>query len=209
MWCDQLRRVSEFCGVHVLTYAVLDNHFHLLVHVPPAGKLMDAEIVERYRALYPHRPRLAGEVERTLGGGGAPAARLRERMWFNARFKSFGTVWAERFKSLLVEDDASTIRTVGAYIDLNAVRASIVKKPEHYRWCGMAAAERGDSPARRGLMTIERTKDWPEARRLYRRFVYEAGLGRLQETDAAPAAADIKDLEGLRTAAKALGCRQR
>jgi REP element-mobilizing transposase RayT len=201
MWCDQLRRVSQFCGVKVLTYVVLDNHFHLLVHVPRPMALTDRQLVERYQALYPHRPKLVQEVEATLGEGGTQAeelrARLRARMhdvsmflkelkqrfttWFNSHFKLYGTIWAERFKSILVENDPSTLRVVGAYIDLNALRASLAKKPEDYRWCGMAAAERGDPMAQAGLISILRASGWNEARRAYRRFVYEAGLRQMKD----------------------------
>ena len=27
-------RVASFCGVDILTYVVMDNHFHILLHVP-------------------------------------------------------------------------------------------------------------------------------------------------------------------------------
>jgi REP element-mobilizing transposase RayT len=201
MWCDQLRRVSQFCGVEVLTYAVLDNHFHLLVRVPQPGRLTDAELADRYRALYPHRPKLVLKVEETLADGGSQAEEMRTRllarmhdvsmflkelkqrftMWFNARNRLFGTIWAERFKSILVENDASVLRTVGAYIDLNPIRAKITTKPEAYLWCGMAAAERGDSLARAGLISLVRAKSWSEARKAYRRFVYDASLSPVKD----------------------------
>jgi hypothetical protein len=215
MWCDQLRRVSQFCGVQVLTYAVLDNHFHLLVHVPRPGKQTDAQLVERYRALYPHRPKLVHEVESTLAEGGTQAESLRNRLlarmhdvsmflkelkqrfttWFNSRFKLYGTIWAERFKSILVENETSVLQIVGAYIDLNALRAGIVKKPEEYRWCGLAAAERGDPLAQTGLVTlVQASNGWSEARKNYRRFVYDVGLR--QTKDQPHAKLDIEDLDG-------------
>ena len=42
---------------------------------------------------------------------------------FNASRERFGPVWSERFKSVLVEGDLKALRTVAAYIDLNAVRS--------------------------------------------------------------------------------------
>jgi REP element-mobilizing transposase RayT len=201
MWCDQLRRVSQFCGVKVLTYAVLDNHFHILVYVPRPKKISDAELVERYRALYPNGRKRVAEVEATLAKGEALAEALRARlharmhdvsmflkelkqrftMWFNARFKLYGTIWAERFKSILIENDASALCTVGAYIDLNPLRAGIVEKPEDYRWCGMAAAERGDPIAQAGLISMMRSGTWIDAWKSYRRFVYHAGLRQVKD----------------------------
>jgi hypothetical protein len=209
-----------------LAYVVLDNHFHLLARTPRARPLSDGELVERYRALYPHRPRLVEEVESTLAEGGARAEQLRAKLlarmhdismflkelkqrftkWFNARFRSYGTIWAERFKSLVVEDEASVLQTVGAYIDLNAFRASLVKKPEDYRWCGMAAANRGDEWAQAGVKAITRREKWAEAWKEYKGFVYDAGLR--QAKDKPHAVMNIEDVEGL-IADQCLSSRQR
>ena len=49
----QIHQVSEFCGVQVITYALMSNHFHILVRVPSQGVLSDAELIRRYRILYP------------------------------------------------------------------------------------------------------------------------------------------------------------
>ncbi|MGE9289608.1 MAG: transposase, partial [Puniceicoccales bacterium] len=47
-------QVAQFSGVRVMTYAVMKNHFHILVEVPPEGTVVsDEEIVRRYRLLYP------------------------------------------------------------------------------------------------------------------------------------------------------------
>ena len=43
---DLLHRVVAFSGVRLLTYAILDNHFHLLVHVPPAQPVDDATFLK-------------------------------------------------------------------------------------------------------------------------------------------------------------------
>ena len=32
-----LHQVADFCGVQVLTYCVMSNHFHVLVRVPDRG----------------------------------------------------------------------------------------------------------------------------------------------------------------------------
>ena len=45
---DLIGRVAAFCGVKLLTYCILDNHFHLLVEVPgEVGELSDAELIRR------------------------------------------------------------------------------------------------------------------------------------------------------------------
>jgi REP element-mobilizing transposase RayT len=215
VWCDQLRRVSQFCGVQVLTYVVLDNHFHLLVHVPSPTPLTDGQLVERYRALYPHRPKLVQEAEATLKKGDLQAEELRRRlrvrmhdvsqflkelkqrftMWYNAHYKLFGTIWDGRFKSILVENDSSVLRTVAAYIDLNALRAGLVKNPERYHWCGIGAAHRGDAQARSGLAVVMKATGWAEVKARYWRFVYEAGIRQVK--DQSHATVDIEKVESL------------
>ena len=44
----------------------------------------------------------------------------------------------------------TALRTVAAYIDLNPVRAGLVKDPKHYRFCDYAAALTGAKAIRHG-----------------------------------------------------------
>ncbi len=50
-----LRRAEAFSGVTVVTWTILDNHFHVLVHITPRpeGGLGEREILARVRRLYP------------------------------------------------------------------------------------------------------------------------------------------------------------
>ncbi len=49
-----LWRVADFCGVEVLTYSILSNHFHVLVRVPEKDRAVsDAELLRRFKVLYP------------------------------------------------------------------------------------------------------------------------------------------------------------
>jgi hypothetical protein len=78
---------------------------------------------------------------------------IKERFsrWFNKRRGRRGTLWMDRFKSVLVEAKGEPLRTMAAYIDLNPVRAGVVKDPKEYRWCGYAEALGGSRRAQRGL----------------------------------------------------------
>ena len=49
----QVWLVAEFCGVQILTYAILSNHFHVLVRVPQKAEVADAELLRRYALLHP------------------------------------------------------------------------------------------------------------------------------------------------------------
>ena len=44
----QIGRVSTFCGVEILTYCIMSNHFHLLVRIPEYGEVTDQEILRRF-----------------------------------------------------------------------------------------------------------------------------------------------------------------
>ena len=181
---EMLRRmlwqVAAFSGVEVLTYAVLSNHFHVLVRVPVAGALSDAELVRRYRVLYPgpgpgaHGTLTADSVASLLAGGGREAAALRAQLqrrmgdvseymktlkqrfsvWYNRSHDRYGTLWSERFKSVLVQGRGNPLQTMAAYIDLNPVRAGLAEDPKDYRFCGYAEAVAGLRRARDGLWRV-------------------------------------------------------
>ena len=54
---EMLRRLIwllvEFCGLELLTYAIMSNHFHVLVRVFMASPISDEELLGRYRLLQP------------------------------------------------------------------------------------------------------------------------------------------------------------
>ena len=49
--------------------------------------------------------------------------------WFNRTHQRTGTLWEERFRSVLIEGTGPALATVAAYIDLNPVRAGLVHDP--------------------------------------------------------------------------------
>jgi hypothetical protein len=71
--------------------------------------------------------------------------------WYNRRAQRRGTLWEERFKSVLVEGQGRALAVMAAYIDLNPVRAGMVDDPGEYRWSGYAEAVAGRKLAREGL----------------------------------------------------------
>jgi REP element-mobilizing transposase RayT len=56
-----MRRCEAFSGVQVLTYAVLSNHFHILVSIPERKPLSERELVRRLRQLY--HPDAVAEIQ--------------------------------------------------------------------------------------------------------------------------------------------------
>ncbi len=174
-------QVAEFSGIEILTYAIMDNHFHILAEVPEKGEVSDRILLERYRILYPKptawNPMSAEMLEHHLKENTHEGKTLRRRLtarmhdvpwmmktlkqrfalWYNRKNDRFGHLWSGPFKSLLVEAETGSLSTVAAYIDLNAVRAGIVDDPKDYSYCGYAEALAGKSRAQYGLLRIEKT----------------------------------------------------
>ncbi len=76
--------------------------------------------------------------------------------WFNRMHSRSGTLWEDRFKSVIVESGVAA-RTMAAYIDLNPVRAGMVADPADYRWSSYGEAIGGGGKgngkkAREGLV---------------------------------------------------------
>jgi putative transposase len=67
---------------------------------------------------------------------------IRFTRWFNRIHSRKGTLWEERFKSVIVESGVAA-RMIAAYIDLNPVRAGMVKDPADYRWSSYGEAVGG------------------------------------------------------------------
>ena len=166
-----MRRLEVFCGVEIITYALMSNHFHILVQVPAEKPdLSDGELVERVRGL--NGADAAGDLEWLIGNlhkqdpTGNGVRRLKARylarmgdvseflrelkgrfaQWFNRRHDRYGVLWADRFKSVLVENPApggpnvEALITMANYIDLNPVRAGLCEDPKDYRYCGYGEA---------------------------------------------------------------------
>jgi len=177
---DLMRRLERFTGVQVVTYCLMENHFHLLVRVPDRAAI-PALTESRLRKLLPliYRGRELLDATQELDRAAAASSpewlsqvlaryqarryslsvflkELKQRYtrWHNRRHHRTGTLWEHRFKSILVEGDERALLTIAAYIDLNPIRAGIVTDPREYRWCGYAEAVAGQKIARAGLVAI-------------------------------------------------------
>ncbi|MDR1011313.1 MAG: transposase [Opitutaceae bacterium] len=202
MFRRQMWQIADYCGVSILTYAIMENHFHVLVRVPKKAPISDGEHLRRYRLLYPEPTRFqtaslaAVEAQLKAGGPDADAWRkqqlalmddvsafmklLKQRftIWFNKTHNRFGTLWAERFKSVLVQSDGRAVRVVAAYIDLNPVRAGLVDDPKDYRFCGYSEAVAGRKIAQSGLVHVigeDDARTWQAAQEYYRLMIIGSG----------------------------------
>jgi len=202
-------RMSQFSGVEVLTYALMDNHFHILVKVPDRekwlrkfegpegeGKLMThlatvyskaflAQLrkeIEQLRALEDEEgvQVLLARFKKRFCDVSLFVKELKERFsrWYNKQNGRRGTLWMDRFQSVLVED-GKALETMAAYIDLNPVRAGLVDDPALSEWTGYGEAVGGSRRARRGLCKVV---DVPQdaweglGQRRYRSWLYADGV---------------------------------
>ena len=233
-----LRQVEAFSGVRVLTWTILSNHFHVLLEVPPRAEvpLTDDEILGRCRALYSVDQMVVVEWDFSEAQriGGRMLEQLRTRylkrmwdlsefmktlkqkftLWFNRTHDRVGVLWESRFKSVIVEGHWNSLLKVAAYVDLNAVRASLVHDPKDYRWCGYGEAVVGDRAARRGISAalhdLKEDATWGDAGPRYRKILF--GIG--EENQVRPglsraAVAKVWSSGGKLSLAQLLRCRVR
>ena len=204
IFVGMLRRMAEFSGIDILTYCVMSNHFHILVHVPPPRSISERELLSRVTILYgaEHAAELRHrwDMYRKTGQQAQldkEQSMLRKRMgdispfmkslnqrfsiWYGAHHTDFeGTLWQGRFSSTLVEGGGS-LAAVAAYIDLNPVRAGIVTDPKDYAFSGYGAASKGDSAARRGLAAVygNPALHYEKVLKAYRGLLYSKGAADL------------------------------
>jgi putative transposase len=197
-----MRRLEAFCGVRVLTYALMANHFHLLCEVPSPKPLSQSQVLERIEAGYgPQRVqalqeqlarcaqqpdgieqcnRLLEPYRKRMNDISIFVKELKGRFaqWYNRRHGRYGALWAERFKSLLLEGGRA-VATVAAYIDLNPVRAALCADPKDYRYCGYAEAlAKGSAVAHEGIriiLALPQTTCSKELSREYRKHLFLRG----------------------------------
>ncbi len=209
-----MRMQENFSGCRVLSYCIMSNHFHLLLEVPPmpGGGISDEELLKRLlatnsevfvavvateladarkeqrddwaaeiHARFTYRMHSLSELMKTL--------LQRFTRWFNRTHQRKGTLWEERYKSVIVESGIAA-RTMAAYIDLNPVRAGMVADPAEYRWSSYGEAVGGGpkgngKKAREGLVRAcmshqdagFEAEKWKDVSRIYRRTMGLA-LGR-------------------------------
>ena len=248
---DRIYGVADFCGVDVLAWCVMDNHLHLLVHVPevptryrtsaespatyafgmrppacnvplwsPTGiqpsaaadgdsprvapsrppldfMLDDDEMQNRLLSLYGNAKKVASirrrwdklresgrdrEIElekegycRRMYNVSHFMKTLKESVaaGYNFRRRREGQLWDGRFYSGVVERVTNVLGIVASYIDLNPVRAGIVKIPDGYRWNSFTQALGKGKYARRCREGYEAIFGlaWTEAEKMMRRIL--------------------------------------
>ncbi len=179
-----IKRYSKLFFVELFGFCLLDNHFHLLIQMVPEFNISDDDIKKRLKRFYGKDFEI---IDEQMGYYRSKLSSLANYMkeikqsfswYYNKRHNRRGTLWGERFKSVIVENGETLINCL-AYIDLNPVRAGIVEKPETYRWNSMGYHVQTNN--KDNLLSMDfglkefAVKSKKERIRRYRRYVYEAG----------------------------------
>ena len=109
------KKLSKRYGVAVHAYCLMTNHIHFLVT--------------------PEDEEAISKMMKSVGS--------RYAQYINLKYKRTGTLWEGRHRSSLVQTEKYLLRCY-RYIELNPVRADIVKRPEEYKWSSYGVNAWGD-----------------------------------------------------------------
>ncbi|MFO0827250.1 MAG: hypothetical protein U0572_03785 [Phycisphaerales bacterium] len=165
MLVDRLRFLVTVFAIDVLEWAVLENHFHVVLATHPdlVALWSDREIAERFRALCPDRawrrranippgaPPQPEEIEDALARPQL-IARWRRQLASPSTFHKFlkqriarlineaddvtGHCWEGRFKSIVALDDEAVVAHM-VYVALNPVRAGMAEALDEYEFASI------------------------------------------------------------------------
>ncbi len=150
---DRIRLLSSIFAVDICAYAVLSNHYHLVVKLDPsqAEHWSEAEVLQRWQCLY-KGPLL---IQRKAANQALSLAeqttvsdileeyrrRLSDLGWFmkclnepiarkaNKEDGCTGHFWESRYKSQALLSEEALLSAM-AYVDLNPIRAAMAETPE-------------------------------------------------------------------------------
>jgi REP element-mobilizing transposase RayT len=164
---DRIRVLSSLFSIHLCAYAVMSNHYHLVVKLEPdeSKRWSDDEVLQRWTSLF-RGPLL---VQRYRAGEALTAAehdtvrataavyrqRLGDLSWFmkclnepiarqaNAEDFCTGHFWEARFESQALRSERALLAAM-AYVDLNPIRARMAPTPEESEYTSIRRRIRGD-----------------------------------------------------------------
>jgi putative transposase len=193
------RRIVEFIRLfakvyccRVMGFCIMGNHYHLVVQMDSPRSMTRKELRARASILY---------KEELLDGWLASSwVRFESRIfdvselmrslqskiarWFNFTHNRRGRFWADRFKSVLLEDEKAMFDCL-LYVELNAVRAGLVKRPEEFDGSSLYYRELKDDKWMAPIIEIANRPRRADALRDYKSCIYYRGSVPTRETQAA------------------------
>ena len=180
---ERILLLSSVFTMDVCAYAVMSNHYHVVLHVNSAAakQLSAREVATRWLRLFSGPTTVRNWLE---GGWLRSEERLRVEQWCamvqkrladiswfmrclnepiarlaNAEDGCTGRFWEGRFKSQALLDETALLQCM-TYVDLNPIRAGIADKPESSNYT--AVQRRIAEPQNHGLMPFsDESRDRP------------------------------------------------
>lgn len=141
---DLIQLFSKVYCCSVLGFSIMGNHYHLFIWMDERYQIPRKDLRKRAEILYQSsvldgwqrsdwarfetRVFDVSELMRSLQSSIA--------RWFNHTFNRRGRFWADRFKSTMFTEYKDALDCL-LYIELNAVRAGLVERPEEYDGCSL------------------------------------------------------------------------
>ncbi len=148
-YCAWLAEATDAYGCTVHAHVLMTNHVHLLV-----------------------TPRDAASLPRAMQSLGRRYVRH-----INALYRRTGTLWEGRYRAAPIDSEAYFLACC-RYIELNPVRAGMVRHPRDYRWSSYRAHADGDPDALAADHPVYRALGRSRAeRQAAYRALFRGGLG--------------------------------
>ena len=132
--------------IEALSFCCMSNHFHCLL-VADKRKFTPKEMTKVYNRI--HEAAIKAKSKAAMNESSPRCKRMSEHsndishfmrdfqhavtVYYNKKNKRKGTLWRGHFKSVLVENSKALVKMI-CYIELNPVRAGIVKDPADYKY---------------------------------------------------------------------------
>lgn len=115
LFLEWLEEYADKTGCDIHAYVLMTNHVHLL--------------------LTPQTEKSAGVMMKHLG--------QRYVQYINRKYRRSGSLWEGRFRSSLTQEE-DYVMACYRYIELNPVRADMVKHPAEYKWSSYRTNAQGE-----------------------------------------------------------------
>ncbi len=174
-----VRRSALFCGLRLLGWCVMGNHFHILVYLPTPRFVDEQEVLVRYGALKGTQTSasIASNFAEWRKHGETGERRVTEwldsqrrrmydvgifmkivKQWFtteyNRRNGHKGTLWESVYFDRVVPQCKADMAKCLGYIHLNPIRAAASDKFDGYAWSSYSAFRKGDPTASAGMRFV-------------------------------------------------------
>ena len=154
---DRLKKIAIFTGIKLDAYCIMDNHFHIVCSVvKPEGEISENEVLKRIKVLKGERfaKKIAAEWEMYRSSGLESEVKRSKDNWvkkmydisqmikifketinvlYKRHYEHTGSLWEGRFRSTVVED-GKYLATCIKYVELNPVRAKMVRRAKEYEF---------------------------------------------------------------------------